>query len=416
MRSARLTLKFSFILLSWFWIVGCAKQTLRDAPAGISIFVSRWLGPERLAQDAVVVQRARAAGPCVWVLLGRIFADQEWTQLTDGVAQIELLNAVGVDAVVLSPEWLDFCQEQLQKLLNLSRFYVLSGNILDSVGETIGHPFMLTTLEGTRLGFFAVWLDTADPRLNLAGVSRISAEMAASKFVSILGGRADLVLAVVDSRDSTAIRFDWDTDVLIGQNQSNWVSTASQSGIARLLLWVQDGRLRDYRVSHIRTDTVEMVPPFRRVLDSLSAVVDKLAQDSVGIGVRLSAEDATKRIAQAVADANEAVFLFDRSLVRDGFEPGIATLGRLVDAFWEPGRLWTLEVSGQELQSLLLDGVGAQWRSNAGVRRIFPHNRYRICATPGFFLRRPQLYGKRHELTSEQLWVIGRRVLEKKRL
>lgn len=417
MKSVVLTLKFSLIpiLSGWFWIVGCARQVLRDDTGTISVFVSRWAGPEQLTQDAAVVQRARAAGPCVWVVLGEIFSEHEWTQLTDGVAQIELLNAVGADAVALSPEWLEFPQKQLYRLLNHSKFYVLGGNILDSLGETIGHPFMLATLGRARLGFFAVWPDTADPRLNLASVNRVSAEMAASKFASVLRGRADLLFAVVNSPDSMAIRVDWNTDVMMRQSQSNPMFTVPQSGIARLLLYVQDGRVRDYRISHIRTDTVNVAPALKKVLDSLSAAVSRLSQDSVEIGIHLSAEAATKQIAETVADASEAVFLLDQPLVRGDFEPGITTLGQLVKAFWEPGRLWILEVSGRELQSLLLNGAKALWGGHTAVRRILLHRPYKICTTPSFVSRHPQLHGRKYELTSERLWVIGRRVLEKRR-
>lgn len=397
-------------VLALFWQTGCAPHAARPGRQVVTIFASRWAGPERLAEEAAVVKHARSLGPCIWFVLGEVLSDSMWTQLADGTAQAALLDAAGADAIVLGPEWLGLGPERLRRVLDRSRFYSLGANILDSLAVPIGHPFLLKTLPGATLAFCAVWSDSADPRLRQRGVRKTDPDFAVRKLLPLLRNRADLVLVAVNPNTSVP---KWDVDGIIGTRREDMISVVpAEQGLACLTLFVRDGRLVDYSLSEVRREPGSRDFLSGVVLDSLQRVLDSLSGKTVVIKAGMTTEAATREIARSAVEACADGFLLDGSLVRGSLKYGDLTVGGLIGALAEPGRLLVFELTGKELRGLLGKGASLEWRSGLRGKQPAAERRYRVCATPGLVSRRQELAGREYQLTGERLWQMAVRSLE----
>jgi len=85
----------------------CARARIRPAGEILTVCLSTY-DAHALSIQASVVRELRRQGTVLWLVLGDQFADQWLTAATDGAGPVRLLSAAGVDAVLLTPEWLSF--------------------------------------------------------------------------------------------------------------------------------------------------------------------------------------------------------------------------------------------------------------------------------------------------------------------
>ena len=406
---ARILLPALFPLL----LTGCFVKAARQDRQSLSVFVSSWNSPEELAKSASVVRDVRADEPCLWLVYGNVLADRTWTGLSEGTAQVALLNAAGVDAVILGPEWLELEQKHLRRLIADSRFYVLGANIADSLGETTGYPFMLKKFPGAAIGLCGVWLDSTDVRFRLADIDCITPDFSVRKLLPLMRPAADVV--GVGVRPGAEVPR-WNADFVVGAQREDMITVNPPTqGLVRVSFTVQDGAILQYAAAKPDMETVEPDSLARAAIDSIQAALDTagsvvIAELSHAQPPSVLTRDAAKEALGSGIDG----FILDSPFTEDSLEQGPVTREMLIARLSSPGRPALMNVSGSELRPLLGNAaVSVEWRTGLNRQKLALDRQYRMAMTLDFLSRHPDLAAKhRYELADEPLWRVAARALK----
>lgn len=123
------------------------------------------------------VNAARAAAGAESVLLldaGDTVGDSMIAVETEGKALIEVMNAIGYDAMAIGNHEPDFTAEKLRQRISEARFPVLAANIRDrDSGQLFTKPYVIRTVQGVKVGILGLaYPHTARlPRKKMCGIS-----------------------------------------------------------------------------------------------------------------------------------------------------------------------------------------------------------------------------------------------------
>jgi hypothetical protein len=341
---------------------------------------------------------------------GDPFAENSLKILSDGAAQSALLSRSGVDAVVLTPEWLSFGLPRLSELVSKGRYYSLSASLLNAAGQTIGYPFMVKKSGSAVLAVTGLALDSASVITHLAGVRYAAPGLAAGKAIAVMRQRADLVGVMVEPRSTGS---DWHADFVVN---------VSTSGEFAMVPSDDSSRINCYDVStdasHLTAKTMDLgqLKPdtaVARLLDSLNAASDSLASLPIPLPrAPWDAERLSSTLIQGVLAAKLADgFLCDSLFVADFREP--KDVGTLIVLLRGPGRPAILAVQGDAL---------AGWPDDLVLRpglvrsKLSRNLTYRIVTTVDFLQRHPQIARAGFELMSRPFWTMCLDILESGRV
>jgi len=394
-----------FAVVSGALTAGCLVKVSRPAEQVVSIYISGNLDLGKLPEAVTIVRSGRKSKPCLWLVYGNVLSDRLATAFADGVAQVRLLNAVGVDAIVLGPEWLELGLEQCRQLIDEGQFYFLGANLVDSLGEPLGHPFMLKRFGSEVLGLTGIWLDSTDTRLYLSGMDFVPADFAIRKTLPLVRQRAR-ILGVMARPDGNVP--DSGLDFVVGEDQEDMItlSPADEGNrIARFDLVMQDGRIMDYATKVEELDAVEPDSMTLAVLDSIQAVFDSVGSALItNAEVRMSTETLNRVLIRGYLGKGVDGFIDDVSLLTDALGPGPVTNKKLVNVLRNPGRRVLVTLSGSAIKSLLTDSsVKLEWRRG---KKMTPEGQYRLATSLDFIKRHPKPVFKRYELDRKQFWMI----------
>jgi len=388
---------------------GCARRAARPSDRPVRIFVT----DARLERFPVYVAAVRArqlVSPTIWLVTGDPFADNQLKNLSDGGAQVSLLNRAGVDAVVLTPAWLSFGLPRLGEMVSKSRFYALSASLLDASGLTIGQPFMVKKSGSAVLAVTGIALDSANVLTRLAGVRYSAPGLAEGKAITLMRQRADLVGVMVEPRSADP---GWHADFTVNSGASGGFAMTPSD---------DPGRINCYDVSadagHLTAKTTDFSqfkpdPSVARLLDSLRTAAESLAARSIPLprgpwdAKRLSSTLVQGILADGLADG----FLCDSLFVADFREP--KDVGTLISLLRDPGRLAILTVQG---------GVLAGWPGELDLRAGLTRTgltrtlTYRVATTTDYIRRHQQIATAGFELASRPFWTMCLDILESGRV
>jgi hypothetical protein len=182
---------------------GCAGPRVRPTAATLSVYVTGYQ-PRDIARQAAVVRRRSAVGPTAWFIVGPVLSDSREQAAAEAERAVLVLNAAGVDAVLLDPGWLGLNRPLLDRLVSEARFYLLGANLADREGRLAGFEFMAKNVRGTRVAATGVWLDS------VPGWSVGPAERTARRVAVLLRQRADVIgLLVGPDRPVSGRDFDF---------------------------------------------------------------------------------------------------------------------------------------------------------------------------------------------------------------
>lgn len=403
-RAGRLLLVAGHALLA-AGLLQCGRRALAPSERPVSIFVTD-ARIDRFPLYAAAVKAHQKVGPTVWFATGSPFADSRLAAVTDGAAQVALLSRAGIDAVVLTPEWLSFGLPRLGEMVSRGRYYSLSTNLLDATGRTIGHPFMVKRSGSAILAVTGLALDSTHILTHLAGVEYEPPGYAAGKSMALMRQRADLVGVMVEPRTTGSA---WGADFTVN---------VSASGGFGMVPSTDTNQVNCYDVSAdasrlaARTADLDRVKPdsgIAQLLDSLKSVADSLAARNIPQprGPR-DAEGLSNVLVHGLLAAKLFDgFLCDSLLVADFRVPN--DVGALVALLRDPGRLAILEVRGDAL---------ADWPRELALRpglsrsRLSPGLTYRIATTVDYLRRHPDKALPGFEFSSRPFWTICLDILE----
>jgi hypothetical protein len=208
-------------------LLSCGRPVLSasERPARIYVTDSRL---DRLPLYAAAVKARQAVSPTIWLVTGDPFADKLLAALSDGAAQEAVLGRAGVDAMVLTPEWLSFGLPRLNEIVGKGRYYALSSSLVDASNQTIGQPFMVKRSGPAAIAITGIALDSTSVLIHLAGVRYVAPGMAAGKSFALMRQRGDLVGVMVEPHGSGT---GWGADFTVNLDTSG--ATLSPPGVSR---------------------------------------------------------------------------------------------------------------------------------------------------------------------------------------
>jgi 5'-nucleotidase/UDP-sugar diphosphatase len=134
--------------------------------------------------------------PTLLLCAGDMIQGHHWANLFQGGPVIELMNQMGVDAMVLGNHEFDFGQEALQKRISEAAFPVLGANVKGLNGLK---PFVIKEVEGVKVGIIGIVTEetpvATHPR-NVEGIHFLSPMEIVGKYISDLKNRVDLMVVL----------------------------------------------------------------------------------------------------------------------------------------------------------------------------------------------------------------------------
>lgn len=385
-------------------LLECARSVVRPSERPVRIYVTD-ARLDRLPIYAAAVKARQAVSPTVWLLTGDLFADKSLTALSDGEAQMALLNRAGVDGVAITPGWISLGLPRLGDLVSEGRFYALSANLLDAAGQTVGHPFMVKRSGRAVFAVTGLALDSSNVLVHLNGVRYAAPGFAAAKAVALMRQRADLVGVMVEPRAADSA---WGADFTVNVSQPGGLALVPSGDANRLNCCDLSNDAGRLTASTVDLDQLKPDSGVARVLDSVRAAADSIAARRIPLpgawdALRLSDTLVRGVLAAKLADA----FICDSLFTYAFREPEDA--GALVALLCDPGRLAILKVQGDALSG---------WPPELALRpgltraRLSRDLTYRVATTVDFLQRHPALATSGFELSTRPLWTIGLEILQ----
>jgi len=381
---------------------------LRPARTDVCVIVTE-ARLDRLATYAALARTRRAAGPTLWFVTGRLFDDSRLAALTDGSAQVALLNKAAVDAVCLTPDWLRFGLPRLGRLVSDARFYVLSSNLLDSAGRSLGQSMFVRRIGWNGVAATGAALDSSDIALRADGVRYVSPAFACNKVSALMRQRADFVGVIIEPNASAE---GLGVDFGVNSQMFNGFAMPPSEDPGRVFYYGLKFQGTGVNPRSLTVDDLVGIDADSGVvltLDSLRLVADSLAARAIPsprvprTRGRLNDELVRGVLAEKLSDG----FLCDSLFVSDFKEP--KNVGALVDLLRDPGRLAVLLVPGEVLRSWPTELVLRPGLSRSALSRV---KSYRIATTVDYLQRNPRLADLGFELSDRSLWTICLDILE----
>ena len=350
-----------------------------------------------VARLATVVDevRAGAAGRVLATHGGDAISPSLLSSFDRGAHMIDLLNRVGLDAMVLGNHEFDFTPAVTVERIAEAAFPVLSSNALMPDGAPIDGVAGHLLLEAGRykVGMFGLTTATTATKSSPAPVAfRPVVEVAAEQARTLREAGADLVIALAhtDRAEDAALMRQGTVDLLLSGDDH-----AMKIEVGRKTTFVESGAQAEFvTVVEVAMDTVAgrdgprfVWEPSFRVVNTASVAPDpeieavveeylaRLAEElDVEIGVTAVALDSRRgtlrsgeaAIANLIADAMRAATGADAALINGGgvrggkvYPPGTVLTRRDLRSELPFGdKTVVLEVSGADLRAALEHGVG----------------------------------------------------------
>ncbi|MCX6843828.1 MAG: hypothetical protein NTX53_16305 [candidate division WOR-3 bacterium] len=419
------------------WATGslqCARQVVSPSARPVRVFVTD-ARLDRLPAYAAEVRAHQALSPTIWLVTGDLFADKPLAVLSDGAAQLMLLNRAGVDAVVLTPDWLSFGLPRMGQMVSGVRFYALSASLLDATGSTLGHPFMVKKSGSANLALTGLALDSTNVLTRMTGIRYAAPDFAARKALALMRQRADFVGVMVEPNgrgsrvpglrgsgprtpepQNPRTLSVWGADFTVNTGAPGrfaMVPSDSQDYVNCYDVAADADRLT---AGACAIDPLRVDSTVSRVLDSLKSAADSVAASPFPLSTSHPGPWTPERLSNVLVQGLLVAkladgFMCDSLFVADFKEP--TDVGALVSLLRDPGRLAILAVTGDALAGWPKELMLRPGLSRTALSRGLT---YRIATTVDYLQRNPQIAAAGFELSHRPFWTICRDILESGRV
>jgi 5'-nucleotidase / UDP-sugar diphosphatase len=245
-----------------------------------------------IAYLATRLQQLRPEKPSLLLAAGDMLHGDNWANIFEGASVIEVMNALGFDAMVVGNHEFDFGQEVLQKRISEANFPVLGANVS---GFPLLKPFIIKEVGGVKIGIIGlITPDTAEsshPR-HVAGLAFDPPAETIKRYLPELRRRTDLVLVLshlgyrADRKLAEEVP---GLDVIVGGHSHTKLTQPSKAGgaiivqayhHARMLgvldLTVTDGKIAAYagRLEAIAPRLLEPAPAILEIVKKHEVAAD----------------------------------------------------------------------------------------------------------------------------------------------
>lgn len=232
-------------------------------------------GMARLAGAVKQVRDAIGKDKTLLLDAGDAIGDTQSAAQSKGAAIVDIMNAIGYDAMVVGNHELDFGADELKQRIQQAKFPILGANIVQSQSKTpFTKPYVIKTVAGTKVGILGLAypntsLTTA--RKNVTGLRFEDPREAAGRFIPQMRKEGAQIIIVLShyglSADQDLAAAVPGIDVIVGGHSHNRMKEAMQVGhtlivqagahgsdLGRLDLTIQNGRISSHRHSLIVLD------------------------------------------------------------------------------------------------------------------------------------------------------------------
>ncbi len=360
---------------------------------------------------AFQAKRLRAEKPSLLLAAGDMIQGDNWANLFQGASVMELLNAMGFDAMVVGNHEFDFGQAILKQRLSEAKFPVLGANVRGLPGLK---PYVVKEVGGLKVALLGVITpDTAvstHPQ-NVLGLSFLSPEAAVREFLPRLRAEADLVVVLSHlgfAEDRKLAQRVPGLAVIVGGHSHTRLEQPVKVNDTIIVqafehgkfLGVLDLTVRQGKVTQARGRLVEIKPEagpadpeILKIVKKYQQKVDILLNDVVGeTATDLDATQARVRettLGNLVADVMRDKVGADAALINGGslrasIPRGRITRKQLYTALPFDNYLVAFRLTGRQLQAALEYGVSGVERREGRFPQVSGLSfAYRPAAPPG---------------------------------
>ncbi len=366
--------------------LACPPHAARRTTPRLRLLVTRSLGDDAMLRAASAVAAERSTGDCLWLVAGSGLRGTAAEVLTEGSAAAERLDALGVNAALLGPDWLAYGPARARMLAERARCFLLAANITDSEREPLGSGFIVRPTPVGVIGISGVWTDSADALFDLAGVRYSDPRYAAAAVLPILRQRCDVLILLTSGTTGEQVA-GWDIQL-----------DGAQDSVLLFELSLFNGALRARRMPIV----LELFVPEPRLAHELTAIA-AAGESSIAVARPLDSGTTEQTIVQSFLDQCHADYLATQSALWRGGDI-VAALARseLVLGLSNPGRWVLTTLTTQQRDALarqtslrVLRSKTASARSNAAQPTLMLSQHASVAK---------RRFGASMELTPVPLW------------
>ncbi len=347
------------------------------------------------------VNRLRQDQPTLLLAAGDMIQGNPWANLSEGKSSMEVMNAMGVSAMVLGNHEFDFGQEVLQKRIQEAKFPVLAANVQGFPGI---QPHVIKELSGIKVAIIGLVTENtpvATHPKNVKGLVFSSAVASARKALRELADKPDLVVVLshlglpADRRLARAVK---GIQVIVGGHTHTRMENPLKvnetiivqawehaKALGVLDLTIQDRKVTRYegKLIPVRPDLMMPDPLVAKIVEhynnQAAAVLDEIIGetqvDLEAKGSRIRETNLGNLVADILREDTKAdVSLINGGGLRSDILRGSIRIKDLLSVLPFRNAPLVLRVTGKELKAILehglsdLSGTGGQFPQISGMR------------------------------------------------
>lgn len=362
------------------------------------------------AKMSALIKNYKESTPNSLILdAGDTFHGQPIANLVRGESIVDIMNAVGYNAMAAGNHDFNYGYQRLIELSKRAKFPVLSANTKKTDGSRILEPYVIKEVDGVKLGIFGLTTPETAYKThpnNVEGLTFTDPAEEAKKIVSELKGKVDAIIALTHlGIDESSIETSKkvaaaapEIDVIIDGHSHTTLNTGllvgnvliAQTGeylknLGRVDLTFENGKLTGKTSSLITKKSADedKTPGDQAVLDiiaNLKKEQDKVLQEIIGsskvdlVGEREVVRKGESNLGNLIADAMLSETGADVSItngggIRASIKAGSITKGQIVTVLPFGNYIQTKKVKGSDIKAALELGLSAYPESLGG----FPH-------------------------------------------
>lgn len=333
-----------------------------------------------------IVNRLRNEKPSLLLSAGDMIQGSNWANLSEGKSVIELMNAMGFDAMVVGNHEFDFGKEVLRKRVSEADFPVLCSNI---EGFDILKPYVIKEISGIKIAIIGIVTEdtsvSTHPR-NVVGLTFLSPENTIKKYIEELKDRVEIILVLSHMghhADRILAEKIKGIDVIVGGHSHTKVERPVLIGDTIIVqawehgkaLGVLDLTIKDGKIIHFDGHLEEIKPEIGKEDKAVKAIVDKynnrvnaVLNEIIGEAqLDLDGENVRKKetnLGNLIADiirktAGADVAIINGGGIRTGIKKGEIKVKDVYSVLPFDNYIVAIKLSGKQIKETLEHGVSA---------------------------------------------------------
>lgn len=333
-----------------------------------------------------VVKKLSNEKPTLLLSAGDMIQGDNWANLTEGKSVIELMNAIGFDAMVVGNHEFDFGQEVLRKRISEAKFPLLGANVL---GIDVLKPYVIKDLAGLKIAIIGVLTEdtpTATHPRNVEGLRFLMVEDTLIRYLDELKGKADLFIVLSHigfHGDRLLAEKIKDIDVIIGGHSHTKIEKPVQIGKAIIVqawehgktlgvldLTLEKGKIAKFKgyLEEISQERGCEDPSVKAIVDKYSKMVNEILNQKIGIALTdLDGENVRKKetnLGNFIADiirktAGAEASIINGGGIRAGIKKGDIKIKDVYSVLPFNNYIVAIKMKGSKIKEALEHGVSA---------------------------------------------------------